>query len=453
MGGLGGGHGVVVAALGFSFRVARFEGGAAEADLDGAVGYKAVTQGVAPPSADGGTEEAGGGLPPAGQVRRGVATRAIVFRDLLDSHEKNRRSNWGKQYLTTWNTFRKLVLPLESESVLTLSASFWNNWLNETASKEGWIDRTVNDYTSLLSSVWKHGVSQELCEKNPIDGVTRRKIRRTQRPVYSVKQVKAILNAAWKYDRDLVPFFAITIFAGVRPDIYGEIGQLEWKDVNFGKKWIRVAANFDNKTNSKRFVPMESNLLKWLEPWKNAQGPILPKNFVKRRRYLTRGKYQSPKNAPETEWKELVPFGLKVRDITRHTYGSFLEAKYGDRNVVKENMGHSDFETYEQHYRNAQTPEDAKKFWAIEPPKSATKKSYVGDRWFVPHLSRRCRVLRAGEEDAAGFDGQFQIAGEKGALFIQGPATPLPDPRGCGDILRVHPPRAGMLREDSPPSH
>lgn len=302
-------------------------------------------------------------------------TRAIVFRDMLDSHEKNRGANWGKQYLTTWKTFRKLVLPLESKSVLTLGASFWINWLNETASREGWNDRTVNDYTSLLSSVWKHGVSQELCEKNPIDGVTRRKIRRTERPVYSVMQVKAVLNAAWKYDRDLVPFFAITIFAGVRPDIYGEIGQLEWKDVNFGKKWIRVAANFDNKTNSKRFVPMEPNLLKWLQPWKNAHGRILPTNFVRRRRYLTRGKYQSPENTPETEWKELVPFGLDVRDITRHTYGSFLEAKYGDRNMVKENMGHSDFETYEQHYRNAQTPEDAKKFWAIEPPKNAAKKS------------------------------------------------------------------------------
>ena len=67
---------------------------------------------------------------------------------------------------------------------------------------------------------------------------------------------------------------------------------------------------------------------------------------------------------------ELVPFGLQARDITRHTYGSYLEAKYRDRNVVKENMGHTSFKTYEQHYRNARSPQEGERFWSIVPPNS-----------------------------------------------------------------------------------
>lgn len=295
-------------------------------------------------------------------------TRSVPFRQLLISHERSRLANWGKQYLTTWNTFRKHVKDLESKPVISLGAEFWREWLEATADREGWGDRTFNDYASLLSSVWKHGVAQELCEKNPIEGVVRRKIRRMEKAVYTVEQVKTLLNTAWTHDRDLIPFFAITIFAGVRPDLNGEIGLLVWEDVNFEENWIRVGANFDNKTNTKRFVPMEPNLVAWLSPWKKLQGKVLPTNFVKRRRYLTRGKYQAEAETPESKWKELVPYGLKVRDITRHTYGSFLEAKCRDRNIVKENMGHTDFETYEQHYRNARTPKEAEAFWSIYPP-------------------------------------------------------------------------------------
>lgn len=53
----------------------------------------------------------------------------------------------------------------------------------------------------------------------------------------------------------------------------------------------------------------------------------------------------------------------------RHSYGSNLEAKYKDRNLVKENMGHTNFATYEQHYRNARTPKQAEEFWGIYPTK------------------------------------------------------------------------------------
>ncbi|MEQ1842450.1 MAG: tyrosine-type recombinase/integrase, partial [Verrucomicrobiales bacterium] len=207
-----------------------------------------------------------------------------------------------------------------------------------------------------------------LVDKNPVDGLKRRRLRRKVVAVYTPEQVEALLNSAWEHDREMVPFFAILIFAGLRPDLDSEIGKLRWEDVNFGAKWIRVGANFDNKTETKRFVPIEDNLMAWLEPWRGSTGTVLPKNIRRRRRYLTRGKYQSPLGSAESEWNELAPFGSHVRDITRHTYGSYLDAKYQDRNRVMANMGHTTFRTYEQHYKNARSPQEAERFWAIVPP-------------------------------------------------------------------------------------
>ena len=200
-------------------------------------------------------------------------------------------------------------------------------------------------------------------------GVKARKIRRKHVPVYAVEQVQTLMSAAWEFDRELVPFFAIAIFAGLRPGHKdSEIRNLKWEDVNFGERWIRVATNFDNKTGTKRFVPIEDNLLLWLQPWVKSKKPVLPVNFVRRRRALVRGKYQSPSGTPEEKWQELVPFGEEVRDITRHTYGSYLDAKYRDRNMVMANMGHTNFKTYEQHYKNARSPQEADRFWGIVPP-------------------------------------------------------------------------------------
>jgi len=56
------------------------------------------------------------------------------------------------------------------------------------------------------------------------------------------------------------------------------------------------------------------------------------------------------------------------RDIMRYSDGSYLDAKYQDRNMVKENMGHSDFKTYEQDYRKALTLKQGEEFWSIFPP-------------------------------------------------------------------------------------
>lgn len=294
--------------------------------------------------------------------------RSIKFQELVDNFEAHHKSNWSRGYTGKWKWFRKHLEDILDRPVLDLDLPFWRNWLANHAEKKGWQAKTYNEVAGILSSIWKDAVRQQLVERNPIEGVARRKVQRTQVAVYTVEQVKALMECAWKHDREMVPYFAIAIFAGLRPDVRSEITRLDWEDVDFEHKQIRVGKNFDNKTGTRRFVEMEENLLAWLEPWKNATGPVVPPNLVRRRRYLTRGKYQSPEKTPSVKWKELVPNGEEARDITRHTYGSYLEAKYRNRNKVMANMGHLDTSTYEQHYRNARSPQEAEAFWDLRPP-------------------------------------------------------------------------------------
>ena len=299
--------------------------------------------------------------------RLDTETSTPRFSQLLDAYERDNAINWKPAYATKWRWFRKHADQAGDSLILELDSHFWVNWLGQRTQREGWSDGTFNEVASMLSSVWKHAVAQDVVERNPVEGVKRRKIRRQAKPVYTVEQVRGLMNTAWEHDCDMVPYFAIAVFAGLRPD--SEIPNLTWENVDFDEGWIRVAAHFENKTETKRFVPIEDNLRRWLTPWTNARGRVTPTNFVRRRQWITRGRYQALVGVSEKEWTELVPYGEHVRDITRHTYGSYLEAKYRDRNIVKENMGHTDFRTYEQHYRNARPPKEAELFWALVPPR------------------------------------------------------------------------------------
>lgn len=292
-----------------------------------------------------------------------------TFSELLDGFEAEHSPSWGERSSRSWKWLRKKLGALEGQPVVTLDSQKWLAWLTENAEQGGWGDRTYNDIQSRLWSVWERARKLQLVERNPIDPIRKRKIKREEKAVYTPDQVRKLMNCAWEHDRDLVPFFAIAIFAGLRPDEKGEIARLQWEDVNFEEKWIRVTFK-ENKTNAQRFVRLEANLAEWLKPWKGSKGSVLPTNFRSRRRAVTRGKYQAKEGASEEEWKELVPYGSHVRDITRHTYGSYFDAMFRNRDLLKEHMGHADFQTYDQHYRNARTKKEAEEFWNIRPPRS-----------------------------------------------------------------------------------
>lgn len=289
------------------------------------------------------------------------------FGCLVQSYEDDHYESWAEGTKSTWRTHRNHFKKLEERPAAALTTQFWRDWLKLKSKELNWSDNTVNGIRGRASTIYVHGMPDSV-QVNPLEPIKPRKLPSTVVAVYEVEQIRALLNAAWEHDRGLVPYFAIAIFAGLRPE--SELMRLDWRNVDFEARHIQV--NFDNKTQTKRFVPIQPHLLKWLSPWRNASGPVASNivNFTRRRRCLTRGKYQSPKGVPEKEWKELVPYGHDaVHDICRHTFGSYMDVVTDhDRDKIKEWMGHADYHTYDQHYRNARTKEQGAEFIRIYPP-------------------------------------------------------------------------------------
>jgi integrase len=188
---------------------------------------------------------------------------------------------------------------------------------------------------------------------NPIKLIPAAKIKRQEVLIASAEETAALLAKAAQDDPEMLPWLAIAFFGGLRPE--SELGRLNWLDINFEEKWIRV--DFGNKTDTKRFVDLADNLAMWLKPFAQKSGKIKQTNHRKRKDKIV---------GDTLKWE---------RDISRHTYGSNLEAQAraegkDAKAVVLANMGHTVTQTFEQHYRNARTAKQAAEFWAIIPPKS-----------------------------------------------------------------------------------
>lgn len=84
-----------------------------------------------------------------------------------------------------------------------------------------------------------------------------------------------------------------------------------------------------------------------------------------------RSRYQAAKDTTGKEWEDLVQKGSSLRDFTRHTFGSYMDVATGyDRDKIREWMGHRDYRTYDQYYRNSRNDEEGKEFLSIYPPKT-----------------------------------------------------------------------------------
>jgi len=95
--------------------------------------------------------------------------------------------------------------------------------------------------------------------------------------LYTPDELVRLLNKAETYEagRKLVPFIAITAFAGVR---HGEMNEekvrlLDWSDIDFEAKGIYVAKG-TAKTGKDRMVDLPDNLIAWLQLYARKSGRI-----------------------------------------------------------------------------------------------------------------------------------------------------------------------------------
>jgi integrase len=204
-------------------------------------------------------------------------------------------------------------------------------------------------------------------ENNPLEGIKMERPPRAAVAIFDIKQVNRLIEAADKSEsRELVlPYVALCLFAGLRPN--SEAEQIKWKDIHFATGDIHVRAE-TSKTREERFVPMEGNLIAWLEtcPIRNP-GSIIGTSHGRFREAweeVKRVAGYKVGSEPEQGWPAMAQEW--PADAMRHTYASMWLAVHKSRSELAERMGNSEA-TIKSHYRRAIREDVAKAFWGIMP--------------------------------------------------------------------------------------
>lgn len=164
-------------------------------------------------------------------------------------------------------------------------------------------------------------------------------------------EVTRLLVTCAAKDPELLGFYAIALFAGVRPT--DELSKLQWNHVFAdGGDRIYIPAEV-SKTGRKRYVKIEPTLKDWLAYIQPPRlGPVTPKrNHTKRRRAIERA-------------AGIVPW---PQDGMRHSYASYWMTIHRDEDQCRDNMGHRTKEQLVTHYRQHTTEEEARAYWGIKP--------------------------------------------------------------------------------------
>ena len=166
--------------------------------------------------------------------------------------------------------------------------------------------------------------------------------------IFTPAEMTALLEAA-ESDAEALPLIAFGGFAGLRT---AEIGRLQWEDIDLVQGHITVSAA-KAKTASRRIIPIQENLSRWLQPWANASGLVFkPKDATKVEKRVSK--------AAGVAWKH---------NALRHSFGSYRLAAIKNAPEVALEMGNSPQMIF-KHYRELVTPRDAAAWWAIVPKRA-----------------------------------------------------------------------------------
>jgi integrase len=233
------------------------------------------------------------------------------------------------------------------------------------------------------------------CAKNPVAGIAPIKIERETPEILPLSKVRALLAAANEYkDGAVLPYVALSLFAGIRPT---ELTRLTWANIKLDRGTITIDAK-GAKMRSRRVIEMAAltekevklpaNLAEWLLDHAAKKTPIVGKNwrkdldYVKEaaglvRRETAKSEDKKPKQKKgrivqaRRYWKKLIPI-CWCPDILRHTAISNHYAWTKHEGETATWAGNSP-DMIHRHYKGLVEPEEAKEFWNIRPSDAAQK--------------------------------------------------------------------------------
>lgn len=214
--------------------------------------------------------------------------------------------------------------------------------------------KTYNNRRGVVSTFLKFAFQQDWIAANPVEKIPYHRIahRRGSAKTLTDVQSEELMRYVETFEGGaLVPFFALCLFAGIRPCMRtGEILKLRPEHIRLDTGVIHIEPEV-SKVKMKRNVTIQPNLAAWLKAYPLDRFPIIPKNSQQLRDKITQH------------------FGL-THDVLRHTFISMHVAKFRSMGEAALQAGNSET-IIRKHYLDLKTTAEADKFFGILPATSA----------------------------------------------------------------------------------
>lgn len=305
-----------------------------------------------------------------------------VYREYITSKRK-----LGRRTATVKDAHVKLrcfIKAFRASNVSDITTNDVERWLDS----RHYTPSTRNSYRAAIVALFNHAVRRRYLEVNPATVIELSLMDQKMPGIHTVEEVKRMLSAAKNYvptaeyavnqwrkgkggkkeevpgtgkrtletDHDkiesararIVPYLAIGYFAGLRPQ--NELANLEWKDIDFTDRTIRVSPATAKKRRQ-RYVTMSDNLIQWLAPYIarfNKTDKIGFSRFI----------FRAVREAAKVDWP---------KDVMRHCFGTYHSAMFDDNAKTSAQMGHTRTSELFKSYRNLVKKSAAVEYWSIVP--------------------------------------------------------------------------------------
>jgi integrase len=209
-------------------------------------------------------------------------------------------------------------------------------------------NNTRRKYRIYIGMFFKWVMDAGHLEKNPAEGI-KYKTEKYEGHCYTLEQTKKLLRHIFETNRDLVGYFAVLTFAGLRPT---EGLRVQWEDYNEKTHQLYVRKG---KTPA-RYVDLEPVAVEWMKFHRENTPEGTP--FVN----LT-----NLENRMKVIRKEVFKGGW-IQDGLRHGFGTHYKALTQSINKVADQMGNS-VGIVLRHYARTITKDECDAFWNLTPAK------------------------------------------------------------------------------------
>lgn len=201
---------------------------------------------------------------------------------------------------------------------------------------------------SVLSAFLNDCVRREWLRDFPMRGFQKPKAPQAEAvSILTPEQAERLLREAERKAPEMVPYFAVGLFAGLRPE--RELAGLSNDYIDDEEGIIYVLRN-RAKPRVNRDTPVSPNLVAWLRAYPVPEKGIFFSRNVRRRIAKAAG----------ISW---------TQDLMRHTCASYRLALTRDAVRTSDELGNS-VDVLKRHYANRRiSPDEVRRFWRIMPSK------------------------------------------------------------------------------------